>query len=307
MNMSSDEHLDVALEEYNAKVSRLEDEGPVSELLEALINRGTILLMMESTIAALSDFDDAIEIIEDEEEMGNRIDAGLYIRAYERRGNIQFNGDTVQMVEDYRKAASRLPELGPGNGYYDAKSIADMCICVADDLIETGKFHDAEPFIKKGIEVLGSRMGDWEDNRRADLYMYYGTVAEKTGLPDDALKYYNRSADIDIYLADRNLIDDYGRLVMTLYNRAELRQALGDDEGFLSDFILAHEYLERNIETGRSDEKELMVGMCQAIASALVEQGKIAESEKYLIKAMKYGMPDLDEAMDKIGIKRPSV
>ena len=93
--MSSDEHLDVALEEYNAKVSRLEDEGPVSELLEALINRGTILLMMESTIAALSDFDDAIEIIEDEEDMGNRIDAGLYIRAYERRGNIQFNGDTV--------------------------------------------------------------------------------------------------------------------------------------------------------------------------------------------------------------------
>jgi tetratricopeptide (TPR) repeat protein len=304
--MSSDEHLDVALEEYNDKVSRLETEGPVSELLEALINRGTILLMMESTISALSDFDDAIDIIEDEEREGRRIDAGLYIRAHEGRGNLLFDGDQIGMLEDYRKVAARLPELMPGNGYFDVKGIVEMCIDVADDLMNTGKFHDAEPFLHKALDVLEGRIGDWEDNRRADAYSYLGNVYERTGQPQKAIENYGKDIDIDRYLADHHLIDDYRRLVMSLYNRAELRNDAGDSDGYLSDFILAAEYLEITIESGQSDEKELLVGMCQAIASLLVEKGKVADSEKYLIKAMKYGMPDIDRAMSQLGIRKPS-
>ncbi len=305
MNMSSDEHLDEALAEYNAKVARLEDEGPVSDLLMALINRGSVLLMMESTISALSDFDEAIEIIEDEEEAGNRIDAGLYIRAHEGRGNILFDGDQVSMLEDYRKAASRLPELRPGNGYFDVKGIVEMCIGVADDLIEIGKFHDAEPFLDKCIEVLGSRMGDWEDNRRADAYSFLGTVYERTGQPDRAVAAYTRSIDIDRYLAEHHLIDDYRRLVMSLYNRAELREESGDEEGYIDDFILAADFLETTLDVGQSEEKELLVGMCQAIAEYLMDKGRVADAEKYLLRSMRYGVPDMDRAMTELGLKRP--
>lgn len=305
--MSSDEHLDVALAEYNEKVSRLEDEGPVDELLEALINRGTVLLMMESTISALSDFDEAIDIIEDEESMGNQVPVGLYIRAYESRGNIEFDGDQVSMVEDYRKAAKRLDELGPGNGYFDVKGIVDLCLGISGDLIEAGKFHDAEPFLLKAADVIGSRMGDWEDNRRADIFSSLGTVYERTAQPDRAIEFYGKAVDVDRYLAEHHLIDDYGRLVMSLYDRAELRRETGDDDGYLNDFISAADYLERNIEDGISDEKELMVGMCQAIASELVDRGRVADSEIYLLKAMKYGMPNVDRAMTDLGIRRPSV
>ena len=304
--MSSDEHLDIALEEYNDKVSRLEAEGPVSELLEALINRGTILLMMESTISALSDFDEAIDIIEDEEREGRRIDAGLYIRAHEGRGNLLFDGDQVGMLEDYRKVAARLPELVPGRGYFDAKGIAEMCIGVADDLLNTGKFHDAEPFLSKTLDVLEGRIGDWEDNRRADAYSYLANVYERTGQPQKAVDVYGRAIDIDRYLADHHLIDDYRRLVMSLYNRAELRSDMGDDEGYLKDFMDATNYLEITIENGQSEERELLVGMCQAIASALVDKGKVPESERYLMKAMKYGMPNVDRAMSQLGIRKPS-
>lgn len=304
--MNSDEHLDIALAEYNEKVARLEDDGPIDDLLDALINRGSVLLMMESTISALSDFDEAIEIIEDEEEAGNRIDPAIYIRAHEGRGNILFDGDQTSMVEDYRKVAKRLPELKPGNGYFDVRSITDMCIGVADDLMNIGKFHDAEPFLQKVIDTLGSRMGDWEDNRRADAHSYLGNVYERTGQPDRAIAEYTVAIDIDRYLADRHLIDDYRRLVMTLYNRAELRSDSGDNDGYISDFIVGAEYLEKAIEVGQADEKELLVGMCQAIASDLVDKGRVAEAEKYLLKAMKYGMPDIDRAMAELGIRKPS-
>ncbi len=305
--MSSDDHLDIALAEYNEKVARLEDTGPIDDLLDALINRGSVLLMMDSTISALSDFDDAIDIIEDEEAAGNRVDAGIYIRAYEGRGNILFDGDQTSMVADYRKAASRLPDLKPGDGYFDVKSITEMCIGVADDLMNTGKFHDAEPFLLKVIDVIGSRMGDWEDNRRADAYSYLGNIYERTGRPDRAVAEYSRAIDIDCYLADRHLIDDYRRLIMSLYNRAELRNDSGDHEGYISDFIMSAGYLETAIEAGQADEKELLVGMCQAIASDLVDKGRVAESERYLLKAMKYGMPDMERAMSELGIRRPSV
>ena len=305
MIMSSDEHLDTALAEYNEKVARLEDEGPVSELLEALINRGSILLMMESTIAALSDFDEAIDLIEDEEEAGNRIDAGLYIRAHEGRGNILFDGDQISMLEDYRKAASRLSELRPGHGYFDVRSIVDMCIGVADDLMNTGKYRDAEPFLMKCLDVLEGRIGDWEDNRRADADSYLGGMYENIGQPDKAIASYTKAIDIDIFLSERNLIDDYRRLVTSLYNRAELRNNAGDHEGYISDFMLAAGFLERTIDMGQSDEKELLVGLCQEIASDLMDRGNVPEAEKYLLKAMKHGMPDIDKAMSELGIRKP--
>ena len=43
---TSDAHLEEALNEYNNKVNRLETEGPAEDLLEALVNRSTVLMLM---------------------------------------------------------------------------------------------------------------------------------------------------------------------------------------------------------------------------------------------------------------------
>jgi hypothetical protein len=67
---SSDAHLEKALEEYNGTVSELEDGDDLPALLDAYINRGCILSMLDSTVSAISDFDSAIDVIDELKERG---------------------------------------------------------------------------------------------------------------------------------------------------------------------------------------------------------------------------------------------
>ena len=73
---SSDAHLEKALDEYNSKVSELEDGNDMPALLDAYINRGCVLSMLDSTVSAISDFDSAIDII-DERRYRTRHESGL--------------------------------------------------------------------------------------------------------------------------------------------------------------------------------------------------------------------------------------
>ena len=301
--MSSDEHLDTALSEYNAKISKLEDSGPVSDLLEALINRGSIFLMMESSISALSDFDEAIDIIEDEISSGNDVDTGLYIRAYEGRGRILCVGEPGRMAEDYRRIAERLGDLNIHTRYFDLKSIVQLCCGCADDLIESGLHAQAESFIAKALDVLGSRMGDWEDNRRSDCHALLGEVYEEAGKVSDAIREYGMAIDIENYLSERNLIEDRMHLVSDLTARADMRSKAGDTDGCISDMAKATDVLEDMLSTGQCRDPKIMVDLCQSIAGMLMEQGNVQESEKYLLKAVKHGLPNADSAMSKLGIK----
>lgn len=303
--MSSDDHLDVALSEYNAKIAQLEENGPVSDLLEALINRGTILLMMESSISALSDFDEAIDIIEDEIAAGNDVDTGLYIRAYEGRGRILCMGEPARMSEDYRRIQERLDDLTIHTRYFDLKTVVLMCCGCADDLIEAGLHGQAEPFIRKALDVLGSRMGDWEDNRRADCHALLAEIYENQGRTAEALKEYSAAVDIELYLSDRNLIEDRMHLVSDLTARAEMRSETGDDDGCLDDMVKACGILEDMIQTGQCHDDKLLVDLCQTIASVLMEKGRVSDSERYLLKAVKHGLPNMDRAIDNLGL-RPS-
>ena len=53
---TSDIHLESALDEYNQKVYDLESTGSESEeLLEAYVNRGCVLYMMEYRTSAMDD------------------------------------------------------------------------------------------------------------------------------------------------------------------------------------------------------------------------------------------------------------
>ena len=301
--MSSDEHLDTALSEYNAKIARLEENGPVSDLLEALINRGTILLMMESSISALSDFDEAIDIIEDEIAAGNDVDTGLYVRAYEGRGRILCMGEPARMSEDYRKIEERLDDLTIHTRYFDLKTIVLTCCGCADDLLEAGLHRQAEPFIRKALDVLGSRMGDWEDNRRADCHALLAEIYENEGRTADAIKEYTAAVDIETYLSDRNLIEDRMHLVSDLTARAEMRSDAGDDDGSIDDMIRASDVLDGMLQTGQCHDDKLFVDLCQTLASALMDKGKVAESERYLLKAVKHGLPNVSRAIDNLGIR----
>ena len=302
--MSSDDHLEEALREYNERIERLETEGSVSDLLEAYINRGTVFMLMESYISADGDFEDAIDIIEDEEAAGNPVDVGLYIRAYESRGQMNRGSDDLVMLSDYRKIASRLPELDTSTRYFQLKDIVRLCTGCAEDLMDESHWNDALPFVEKGIEIISGKLGVWEDNRRADLYSLRAEIADSTGRPADSEKDYSRSIDIESFLDREGGLEDRYRLVLDYIARGEVRSDAGDDDGALSDHLAACTMLEEMVEDGRSDDRKLLADLCQAIASMYMEKGMLPESQKYLVKGLRYGAPAVDHAIDALGIER---
>ena len=64
MPQSFDDHLEATLQLCNDRINQLEgSECSDGEMLDALINRGSVLCMMEYYVSALSDFNDAADTI----------------------------------------------------------------------------------------------------------------------------------------------------------------------------------------------------------------------------------------------------
>lgn len=302
--MSVDDHLESALAEYNDRISRLESDGVSDELIEACINRGVILYMMESFIAARGDLDDAIGWIEDLEDEGAHVDAGLFIRAYEYRGLICRGSDNTQFAADFRRIASRLDELDQRTRYFSFKDVVDLCLNCANDLIGESKWPDAIPFCEKAIDILGSRTGIWEDNCRAEAHSIAAEAAEKTGKREEALRHICRSIDIGEFLYRNGDLEDMCQLALDHVCRGDMGSDSGDDDGFIDDYVRASQILENMLEKGMPCDSKVLVDVYQGIASTLVKNGRLAESEVYLLKAMKHGMPEIGDAIRDLGIQR---
>lgn len=302
--MSAEEHLEQALSEYNIRISQLENGENNDELIESYINRGTVLMMMESYIAALSDFDEAIDLILEKERNNEPVDLGLFIRAYENRGQLYCNNDNEQMIADYSRIVGKLPLLKTSTRYFPLKEIVVMCISCAEDLLDENYPENAVPFLEKTFQMLNGKHDVWAENRFCEAAGMMGEVKNAIGLKDEADEYYTRAIMTASSLLNRNALEDKYGFVLSLVDRGDLRESRGDDSGMLSDYMKADEFLEELIMSGVSDDSELLVGICQSIASKLIDMGKITDSEKYLLKSMKYGIPEMDDAMDALGLKR---
>ena len=160
-----DEHLEQALREYNEKVNALEDGGSPQELLDAYIHRGCVLSMIGSFVSAITDFDEAIEIITAMEDSGTSVDSGYFVKAYTSRGALEIEKSVKSMADDYRMAASRLGDLKDGSKYYDTKDIAEMCLDCGCDLVDSDLASDAIPYIEKALTVLVGKYDPCSTNR----------------------------------------------------------------------------------------------------------------------------------------------
>lgn len=302
--MSSDDYLEQALREYDERISRLESDDSVPELIEAYVNRGTVLMMMESFVLAAEDFEEAIDMIESEESAGNEVDVGLYIRAYENRGQMNRGSDTDLMVSDYRKIVSKLPLLNPRTRYFKLNDIVRMCIDCAEDLIDESHWEEAVPFVDKALDAISGRIGKWEDNSRAHLYSLKAEISDNGGSLDDAVTYYGKAVEINRYLDANGQIDSRMQLVFDLIGRGEVENDNGQDEECLNDYVEACSLLEELIDDGQSRDEKLMSDVCKLIASIYVEKGDITGAEKYIVKGLKYDVPGMDHAIDVLGIRR---
>ena len=152
----SESHLEKALEEYNDKVNKLESEGPSEELLEAYVNRGSVLNLLEFYTSALEDMESACELIDILEKGGIQIDAGTFIKVHAVIAQIQrYHGDNPS--EEYRIAATRLSELNENSHHFEFRSIMDLCQFASEDLLDFNDSKTADIYIDRALALIENK------------------------------------------------------------------------------------------------------------------------------------------------------
>ncbi len=293
---ASDEHLEQALREYNDKVSELEISGTKEELLEALVNRSTILMLLGSYTSSMTDVEEAIEL---SEEM-DHVDVGTFVKMYENRGQMLFDEDEEMMLSDYTKIISRLDEIHGDIRHYGWKDLIMMCDGCAEDLIDLGFFESSVPFTTKAMELIGSNTDNWSTNRKMETLNLIGQADSGMGLDDNAADAYSESIAYGRRLYEISRIDDPMELVFSYIYRGDIMESRKEMEAMWDDHEHALEILEDLNSNNRLDDPDLLIKLHQSLASSMMESGRIERAEKHLMRAINLGVPGMKDAMNEM-------
>ena len=293
---ASDEHLEQALREYNDKVSELEISGTKEELLEALVNRSTILMLLGSYTSSMTDVEEAIELSEEMDD----IDVGTFVKMYENRGQMLFDENEKMMLSDYTKIISRLDEIHGDVRHYGWKDLIMMCDGCAEDLIDLGFFESSVPFTTKAMELIGSNTDNWSTNRKLETLNLIGQADSGMGLDDNAADAYSESIAYGKRLYEISRIDDPMELVFSYIYRGDIMESKKDVEAMWRDHECALEILEELNSNNRLGDTDLLVKLHQSLASSMMDSGRIERAEKHLMRAINLGVPGMKDAMDEM-------
>ncbi len=293
---ASDEHLEQALREYNDKVSELEISGTKEELLEALVNRSTILMLLGSYTSSMTDVEEAIELSEEMDD----IDVGTFVKMYENRGQMLFDEDEEMMLSDYTKIISRLDEIHGDVRHYGWKDLIMMCDGCAEDLIDLGFFESSVPFTTKAMELIGNNTDNWSTNRKLETLNLIGQADSGMGLDDNAADAYSESIAYGKRLYEISRIDDPMELVFSYIYRGDIMESKKDVEAMWRDHECALEILEDLNSNNRLGDTDLLVKLHQSLASSMMDSGRIERAEKHLMRAINLGVPGMKDAMDEM-------
>lgn len=276
------ESIESVLEEYNRKIDHLESSDPrPEELLEAYVNRGSILVMMDSYISALSDFEEAADIIEDMASMGIEVNEGTFVKTYYGIGRMS---DTGEMDAAYAKAASRLDELGEDSRHYDAEHIVYMCMTCAEDLFGAGLETKAEPFLIKIMDLLSGRRDKWSKNRLTEAYGLSGQIWQLED-KEKSIQYFEKAISTARSLYNSEELDDPMELALALVSLGDIHESRGLPEDAVELHIQASQILAKMHNEGSIEDAELLAGLYNGIASIMFLLGRDAEAEKYMVMA----------------------
>ena len=296
MQPSFDEHLETALGEYNERISMLESgEGTPEELLDALLNRSRILSMMEHNISAISDLDDAIEIIEELETDGKRVDVGTFVKAHVSRGELVCSDDPSMMAEDYSMAATRLSELTPESRYFDEKKLIMTCIYCCEDLVDSGYPGDITPYIERLLSLLHKKTDDWSRNRYLETLNLQGQALMDMSFPDPAAECFNKAVDIGYDLKEKEALEDTMSLVFPLVSRGDIEQQKGLLDQYFADRRISITLLEEMMEMNQLDDIQVLVKLHQDVAHTYLTLNKVKEAEEHLMREVMLNMDGAEE------------
>lgn len=285
----SEIHLEKALEEYNEKVNRLENDGDVQDLIEAYVNRGSVLYMLGYNTSAMEDLTTASELIDELSEKGEVTDAGTYVKAHATMGAILFEQNSDSSGE-YSKALKRLPQLRTDSRHFDLSGIIRMCVESAENLLDDNDPENAMSFVDKALSILKGKDDRWSGNRRMELYTLQGECYLAMQDFNSAIESYSEAIAIGTDLVDRSMIEDMEELVVPIISRSQCESELGLDDMYISDIELAINLLEEMERSNRLSDVEVLVNLHHDAASFLMSKGRMADAEKHLLHAVSMGV-----------------
>ncbi len=288
-----EDYLDKALSEYNEKVNALESGGDSEELLEAYVNRGCILGMMEHYTSALDDLETASDI---ESRIGS--DDGTFVKMKTELGRLCSHFG-IDPQDHYADAAARLEWIGPSSRHFDAKGVVTMCLDSAEILLEFSHTTDSIPFLKKAMDMTYGKMDPWMRNRRMETLNMVGETYDDAGDAELAEKYYGEAAEIGMDLMKTGRLEDVELLAATYMSKAECDLDMGMMDRFVEDSDKAILIIEKMHENGILNDMSEASDICHNVAAEFIKLGKVGEAEKYLMKAVKLTLKGAQEYMDR--------
>jgi hypothetical protein len=296
MTLSFDEHLEAVLQDCNNRIHQLEESGcSEEEMLDALINRGSVLSIMEYNTSALSDFEDAINIIIRIEVGGGTVEAGSFVRVFASRGGLCGSADPDQMAEDYAVAATRLGELGNSSKFFDRKKIVRMCLDCCEDLLDNGHPEGTPPFIDKLYLMLVGRNDNWSRNRYLEMLNISAHSMKEMNMDDEAMEYFSDAIDTGYALLERNSLEDMMSLVFAFVLRGDIEQKKGLLDPYLVDRRAAISLLEDLMSMSKLDDMSVLVRLHQDIANTFLTLNMVKEAEEHLLREVMLNMDGAEE------------
>lgn len=299
---ASEAHLESVLAELNDRVNTLEEGQYPEELMEAYTNRGSVLQMLGYRTSALDDLMSAMDISEDIEGQGGEVDAGTFVKMHVTAARILFEMDQ-DPSDEYRTAASRLDRLDGASRHFDDRSVVKMCIDAANDLLDAEHPEDALVYIGKGISAIGRKNDHWRENRRFDLLNLDAEAMVWLEKEQEASESYSQAIEIGLSLMEEGALEEPTDLAMTFAAKADVDGAMGMEDMRILDLKSSVTVMENLHDCGRLPDADILVGLHQDLAEALMKSGNIAEAEKHLIRAMELGV---NGAGDYMRIQTPN-
>lgn len=298
---TSDIHLESALDEYNQKVYDLESTGSESEeLLEAYVNRGCVLYMMEYRTSAMDDLESASEVLENLQKQGYEADVGTFVRIHATMASILFDQES-DCTGEYELVSRRLGELDAHSRHFDRRSIVNLCIDACKNLIDSEASDMALPFVEKGLSIVQGHPDPWSRNRTVELLDLHAEAMTDLSETSEAVELYSQSIDLAMELMDRGQLEDPEELIMAFVMRAEGETDLGLMEPYIKDMESAITILEHMMEFNRMPDPEVLVSLHHDVAGALMKVGRVKDAEKHLMSAMRIGVQGTGDRMDLRG------
>ncbi len=283
----ADGHLEASLRDLNERVNELEGQGDMQGLLDAYLNRGSVLLLMDLRTSALEDFESAEELAYLLESEGESIDTGSFVKLHASIASL-LASQNDDPVEDYYLIASRMGSIVPGIRHYDQRAIVRLCIDALDDLLAYEHPEDCEPFVTKGLEVALDR-DHWSSNRRIDI-LNLAAMHDELNDVRSAMACYTEAIEIGTGLMEAGALEDTDVLILSLVLRAECHDSLGNDELTIVDLGVAIQILESMLEAHLLKDTEILVNAHHDLAGVLMKVGRVEEAERHLIRAMEVGV-----------------